>query len=81
MPEIASARLRNRVIAIGIACLDQLILWRDVKDPVASNAIADCQAQGGGMAATLRAAANSWRSFSRSSSASLPKASAESVRV
>jgi len=52
MGPTVAARLRKRVVAIGVGCLDQLLLWRDVKAPVVSNKIVDCQAQGGGMAAT-----------------------------
>jgi len=46
----------KKVVGIGIACLDQLILWDDTNAPVATGRIADCDMQGGGMAATALAA-------------------------
>lgn len=52
MSPTVAARLRKRVVAVGITCMDQLLLWRDVKAPVVSNKIVDCQTQGGGMAGT-----------------------------
>ena len=42
----------KRVIGIGVACLDQLILWQDMKAPVLGNRIVGYDVQGGGMAAT-----------------------------
>jgi len=42
----------KKVVGIGIACLDQLILWSDTKAPVDGGRIVDCDMQGGGMAAT-----------------------------
>lgn len=42
----------NKVVGIGVACLDQLILWEDMAAPVREATIATCDMQGGGMAAT-----------------------------
>lgn len=43
---------RKKVIGLGLACLDQLLLWRDVKCPVAGNRIIRYEVQGGGMVGT-----------------------------
>ena len=43
---------RKKVIGIGIACLDQLLLWQDAGRPVRGNKIVAHDLQGGGMAAT-----------------------------
>jgi len=40
------------VIGIGVACLDQLVLWEDMTVPVREAKIVACDVQGGGMAAT-----------------------------
>ena len=42
----------KKVIGIGVACLDQLILWEDMTAPVREARIAACDMQGGGMTAT-----------------------------
>ena len=42
----------KKVVGVGLACLDQLVLWRDVQAPVADNRILDFQVQGGGMVGT-----------------------------
>lgn len=42
----------KKVIGIGVACLDQLILWEDMATPVREAKIVTCDMQGGGMAAT-----------------------------
>ena len=42
----------KRVIGIGLACLDQLLIWEDMAAPVQDNKIVDTAMQGGGMAAT-----------------------------
>jgi sulfofructose kinase len=44
------------VIGIGLACLDQLLLWEDMKEPVLGNRIVETSLQGGGMTATALAA-------------------------
>ena len=46
------AASENKVVGIGIACLDQLILWSDTNVAVRGGRIVDCDMQGGGMAAT-----------------------------
>lgn len=43
---------RNRVIGLGLACLDQLLLWEDMGVPVREARIVGRDTQGGGMAAT-----------------------------
>jgi len=48
--------MRKRLIGIGMACLDQLVLWRDVRAPLSENAVLDYTVQGGGMAATAMVA-------------------------
>lgn len=42
----------DKVIGVGMACLDQLVLWQDMSLPVAGNRVLDCQVQGGGMVGT-----------------------------
>ena len=42
----------RKVIGIGVACLDQLLLWQDMRAPVLGNRIVGYDVQGGGMAAT-----------------------------
>jgi len=49
---MASPALGKKVIGIGVACLDQLILWEDMTVPVREAKIVTCDMQGGGMAAT-----------------------------
>lgn len=46
----------KKVVGLGLACLDQLILWRDMHAPVAGNKILDFQVQGGGMVGTAMVA-------------------------
>jgi sugar/nucleoside kinase (ribokinase family) len=45
-------RHRKKVIAIGMACLDQLMVWEDVTAPIQRNRLVGYDLQGGGMAAT-----------------------------
>ena len=47
---------QEKVVGVGLACLDQLILWRDMQAPVAGNKILDFQVQGGGMVGTAMVA-------------------------
>ncbi len=42
----------KKVLGIGLAALDQLVLWEDVGRPVREAAVADCAVQGGGMIGT-----------------------------
>ena len=42
----------KKVIGIGMACLDQLIVWQDLRTPLAANRLLGHDVQGGGMAAT-----------------------------
>jgi len=42
----------RKVIGVGLACLDQLIMWQDMKAPVAANRILNFEVQGGGMTGT-----------------------------
>lgn len=42
----------KKVVGIGTICLDELLLWRDAKAPVAGNRIVARDVQGGGMIAT-----------------------------
>lgn len=42
----------KRVVGLGLACLDQLLLWRDMKAPVEGNRVVDFSTQGGGMVGT-----------------------------
>jgi sulfofructose kinase len=44
------------VVGVGLACLDQLMVWQDMSKPVQENRIAACDMQGGGMAATAMVA-------------------------
>lgn len=44
------------VIGVGLACLDQLLLWEDMGAPVRDGRIVGRQTQGGGMAATAMVA-------------------------
>ena len=46
----------KRVIGIGLACLDQLLIWEDMAAPVQDNKIVNTDMQGGGMAATAMVA-------------------------
>ena len=46
----------EKVIGIGLACLDQLLIWQDMAAPVQGNRIIDADMQGGGMAATAMVA-------------------------
>jgi len=45
-------RQRKCVIGLGMACLDQLLLWADTSAPVQGNRLIACQWQGGGPAGT-----------------------------
>lgn len=47
---------RKKVVGVGLACLDQLILWRDMQAPLVGNKILDFQVQGGGMVGTAMVA-------------------------
>lgn len=42
----------KKVVGLGLACLDQLILWQDMSAPVQSNKIVAHDVQGGGMVGT-----------------------------
>lgn len=42
----------KKVVGVGLAVLDQLILWQDVQAPLVANKILDFQVQGGGMVGT-----------------------------
>jgi sugar/nucleoside kinase (ribokinase family) len=44
------------VIGLGLATLDQLLLWEDARKPVAENRMVDHDVQGGGMVATAMVA-------------------------
>jgi len=46
----------EKVVGVGLACLDQLILWRDMQAPLVGNKILDFQVQGGGMVGTAMVA-------------------------
>ena len=46
----------GRVLGVGLACLDQLTVWRSIGRPVADNTILRFELQGGGMVATALAA-------------------------
>lgn len=46
----------RKVVTVGLACLDMLVLWQDVKKPVWENRASDFQVQGGGPAATASVA-------------------------
>ena len=47
----------GKVVGVGLACLDQLILWEDTSAPVADNRITQWSTQGGGMVGTALVAA------------------------
>ena len=49
---MATAPQAKRVIGVGMACLDQLMLWQDLGAPVGRNRLVACDMQGGGIAAT-----------------------------
>lgn len=46
----------KRVIGVGLACLDQLLIWQDIAIPVEDNRIVATDMQGGGMASTAMVA-------------------------
>jgi len=46
----------KNVVGVGLACLDHLILWRDMTRPVLDNKVLAFDVQGGGMAATAMVA-------------------------
>jgi sugar/nucleoside kinase (ribokinase family) len=46
----------KKVVGVGLACLDRVILWRDMRASVADNKILDFQVQGGGMVGTAMVA-------------------------
>lgn len=48
----------KKVIGIGLGCIDQLVLWKDIKAPVAGNKAVQVDLQGGGMTATALVAAS-----------------------
>ena len=52
-----SDKTGRRVIGVGLACLDQVILWEDVSAPVETARIKDFVVQGGGMTGTAMVAA------------------------
>jgi len=52
-----SGPARKPVIGVGLACLDQVILWDDAAQPVHAGRIRDFDVQGGGMTATAMVAA------------------------
>jgi hypothetical protein len=41
-----------RIVGVGLAVMDQLLLWQDASAPVAGNHIVQHDTQGGGMVAT-----------------------------
>ena len=53
---MTTAQHTKRVIAIGMACVDQVMLWQDLGAPVHTNRLVACDLQGGGMAATASVA-------------------------
>lgn len=46
----------RKVIGVGFACVDQLVRWRSVGEPVAGNDVIQYDMQGGGMTATAMVA-------------------------
>jgi len=48
----ASPKAKRKVVGLGMACLDQLLLWEDIGRPVRGNRLIACQWQGGGPAGT-----------------------------
>lgn len=46
----------RKVVGVGLACLDQLILWQDMHAPLVASKILDFQVQGGGMVGTAMVA-------------------------
>ncbi len=49
---MARAPERRKVVGVGLAVLDHLLLWRDAAEPVAGNRIIEVDTQGGGMVGT-----------------------------
>ncbi len=49
--------LRGKVVGIGLAVLDLLLLWDDMARPVVEATVTECEFQGGGMVATALVAA------------------------
>jgi sugar/nucleoside kinase (ribokinase family) len=47
-----SAQPLKKVVGVGLACQDLLILWRDLSTPLTENQAVDVQWQGGGMTGT-----------------------------
>jgi sugar/nucleoside kinase (ribokinase family) len=47
-----SGDAQKKVVGVGLACLDQLILWKDTAAPVRDNRVLDYSTQGGGMVGT-----------------------------
>lgn len=43
---------KTKVVGLGLACLDQLLLWQDAQKPVSGNRIVGHEWQGGGMVGT-----------------------------
>lgn len=46
----------KRVVGVGLACLDQVLIWEDVGDSVEESKVVQSDLQGGGMAATAMVA-------------------------
>ncbi len=46
----------RKVVGVGFACVDQLVRWRSVGEPVAGNDVIQYDMQGGGMTATAMVA-------------------------
>lgn len=51
-----TVKKNKRVIGVGLACLDQLLIWEDTAVSVEENRIVNSDMQGGGMAATAMVA-------------------------
>jgi sulfofructose kinase len=49
---MARAAERKKVVGVGLAVLDHLLLWRSAQEPVAGNRIVQVDTQGGGMIGT-----------------------------
>ncbi|HET6429005.1 MAG TPA: PfkB family carbohydrate kinase [Phycisphaerae bacterium] len=54
---MSSDQSSKTVIGVGLACLDQVILWADSAEPVHAARVKDFDVQGGGMTATAMVAA------------------------
>jgi len=49
---MARADRGEKVVGVGLAVLDHLLLWRDTSEPVAGNRVVEVDMQGGGMVGT-----------------------------